>query len=73
MVLIRFADTETDCRALGFISRYFSGRTFASRHTLVPEAALVRLKEAGIPFIVERPAVAWTTKPPTCSSASRTT
>jgi hypothetical protein len=53
MVLIRFPDSETERRALGFLSRYFSGKTWASGQTLVPEAALARLQAEGIPFTVE--------------------
>src|SRR5437868_2954198 len=56
MVLIRFPDIEIERRALGFLARRFSGKTWSSGQTLVPKAALAALRQEGIPFIVEGPA-----------------
>jgi hypothetical protein len=56
MVLIRFPDPQTERRALGFLSRHFSGKTWSSGQTLVPEAAIAHLKAEGIPFTIEGPA-----------------
>ena len=56
MVIIRFPDEETEKRALGFLARRFSGNSYASGETVVPEAALAHLALEGIKFIVEGPA-----------------
>jgi hypothetical protein len=56
MVIIRFPDPETEKRALGFLSRRFSGKSYASGETVVPEAALAHLALEGIHFTVEGPA-----------------
>jgi hypothetical protein len=56
MVIIRFPDAETEQRALGFLARHFSGKTYATGETIVPEAALAHLALEGIRFTVEGPA-----------------
>ena len=56
MVIIRFPDPETEKRALGFLSRRFSGKSYASGETIIPEAALAHLAMEGIRFTVEGPA-----------------
>jgi hypothetical protein len=53
MVLIRFTDPQVEKKALGFLARRFSLKTWASCETLVPEAALEALKAEGIGFTVE--------------------
>jgi hypothetical protein len=55
MVIIRFPDDATERRALGFIAKRVSGRTWATGDTMVPEAALEALTAAGIPYIVNGP------------------
>lgn len=57
MIQIRFPDSETEVRALGFLARRFSLKSFDDGTTLVPEAALAALAGAGIAFSVERRAV----------------
>ena len=56
MVIIRFPDLETEKRGLGFLAARFSGKSFASGETVVPEAALTYLALEGIKFTVEGPA-----------------
>ena len=56
MVIIRFPDQETEKRALGFLARRFSGKSYASGETVVPEAALAHLALEGLKFTVEGPA-----------------
>ena len=56
MVIIRFPDQDTEKRALGFLARRFSGKSYASGETIVPEAALAHLALEGIKFTVEGPA-----------------
>lgn len=50
MIRIRFADTATEQRALGFLAGRYSFRSWANGETLVPSAALAALALAGIPF-----------------------
>lgn len=52
MIAIKFADRETERRALGFLLGRFSGRVLKSGEHLVPEAALEALADQGIPFEV---------------------
>ncbi len=52
MIAIKFADRETERRALGFLLGRFSGRVLKSGEHLVPEAALEALANQGIPFEV---------------------
>ena len=56
MIVVRFPDAETECRALGFLAGRFPGKSWASGETLVPEAALAHLAQEGIRFTVEGPA-----------------
>ena len=53
MVIIRFPDPETEKRALGFLARRFSGKSYATGETVVPEAALAHLALEGTRFTVE--------------------
>lgn len=50
MVTITFPDREVEKRALAFLLGRFSGRVLRSGEHLVPEAALVALADANIPF-----------------------
>ncbi len=56
MVIIRFPDAQTERRALGFLAGRFSGKSYATGETVVPEAALADLALEGIKFSVEGPA-----------------
>jgi hypothetical protein len=56
MIIIRFPDSETERRALGFLATRFPGKSWANGETLVPEAALGHLAQQGIKFTVEGPA-----------------
>jgi hypothetical protein len=56
MVIIRFSDRETESRALGFLARRFSGKSWATGEVMVPEAALASLAAEGFKFTVEGPA-----------------
>ena len=53
MIIITFADRETEKRALGFLLGRFSGQVLGSGEHLVPEAALEALAIENIPFSVE--------------------
>jgi hypothetical protein len=56
MVLIRFPDTDSERRALGYLAGHFSFKTWQNGQTLVPEAALPSLAVEHISFTVEGPA-----------------
>ena len=56
MVIIRFPDLETKRRALGFVARRYSGKSWATGEVMVPDAALAALAAEGIHFTVEGPA-----------------
>jgi hypothetical protein len=56
MVIIRFADQESKRRALGYIARRFSGKSWATGEVMVPKGALNSLKAEGFQFNVEGPA-----------------
>jgi len=56
MILIRFSDTESKRRALGYLTGRFSFKSWANGEMVVPEAALPFLAKEGITFIVEGPA-----------------
>ena len=56
MVIIRFADKEAKRRALGYVARRFSGKSWATGEVMVPEAALPYLAAEGFQFAVEGPA-----------------
>ena len=52
MVTIKFADRQTQNRAIGFLAGRFSGRVLRSGEVFVPEDALVALAEANFTFTV---------------------
>jgi hypothetical protein len=52
MILIRFADPQTERRALGYLAGRFPFKSWAGGDTLVPESALAALAVAGISFTV---------------------
>lgn len=57
MVLIRFPSLDVERRALGFLARRFTFKSWDTGQTLVPEAALGALAAEGLTFTVEgRPA-----------------
>jgi hypothetical protein len=56
MILIRFPDSEARRKALGFLARRFSGRSWSTGEIMVPEEALPFLASEGIPFNVLGPA-----------------
>jgi hypothetical protein len=53
MILIRFSDAQMEKRGLGYLAGRFSGTSWKSGETLVPEEALSHLAAAGIKFSVE--------------------
>jgi hypothetical protein len=53
MIKVRFPDTETERKALGFLAGRFPFKTYADGYTTVPETALSRLAVEGISFTVE--------------------
>ena len=52
MIIITFADRETERRALAFLLGRFSGRVLKSGEHIVPAAALEALAEQNIQFPV---------------------
>lgn len=56
MIRIRFPNSESERKALGFLAGRFSFKSYADGCTLVPETALSRLAIEGISFTVEGPA-----------------
>lgn len=56
MIRIRFPDTVTEQRALGFLAGRFSFKSWKNGETLVPSAALAALAMAGFQFLTEGPA-----------------
>ena len=56
MVMIRFPDPETKRRALGFLARRFSGKSWANGEVMLPESALAALAAENLRFTVEGPA-----------------
>lgn len=56
MIMIRFADVESERRALGFLAGRFSFKSWSTGETMVPERALPSLAAQGIHFSVEGPA-----------------
>jgi hypothetical protein len=56
MVIIRFTDEAAERRALGWLARRFSFKSWVGGQMLVPEAALGHLAKEGIPFTSEGPA-----------------
>jgi len=53
MIVVRFPDSQSEKKALGFLARRFSIRTRDDGTTLVPEAAVQVMNGAGILFVVE--------------------
>lgn len=53
MILIRFADSEAERQALGFLAGRFTFKTWTGGETVVSEAALAGLAQQGIRFSVE--------------------
>ncbi|MEK7676023.1 MAG: hypothetical protein AAB676_09350 [Verrucomicrobiota bacterium] len=56
MVIIRFDDSETEHRALGWLAGRFSFKTWANGDLMLHEEALPYLAREGIPFRVQGPA-----------------
>jgi hypothetical protein len=56
MIRIRFPDTATERRALGFLAGRYSFKSWATGETLVPPQALASLALEGIAFSVVGPA-----------------
>jgi hypothetical protein len=56
MMRIRFPNTTTERRALGFLAGRYSFKSWANGETLVPSAALASLALEEIPFSVVGPA-----------------
>ena len=56
MIRIRFADQETERRAIGFLAGRFSFKSWANGDTVVPESALAAMAVQGITFTVQGPA-----------------
>ena len=69
MTVIRFPDSQTERRALGYLAGRFSFTTWKTGETLVPEAALSALAVEGISFQVEGPATYGQAIPPLRDSA----
>jgi hypothetical protein len=53
MIKVRFPNSESERKALGYLAGRFPFKTFADGYTLVPESALSRLALEGISFTVE--------------------
>jgi hypothetical protein len=53
MIVVRFPDSETERRALGWLAGRFSFKAFASGELLVPPDALSWLAVEGFRFSVE--------------------
>lgn len=53
-ILIRFADKDTEQKALGKLIPRFSGKSWANGETMVPDAALPFLVLERIPFAIVR-------------------
>ena len=56
MVIIRLASHESKRRALGYLAKRFSGKSWVTGEVMVPEAALPYLAAEGFQFTVEGPA-----------------
>jgi hypothetical protein len=52
MVVITLPDKKTQTKARGFLLRRFSGKVFKTGEHVFPEAAMIALAEANIPFTV---------------------
>ena len=53
MVIIRFASVEMRRKAIAYLVRRFSGRSWSSGEVMVPEEALAYLAADGVAFHVE--------------------
>ncbi len=53
MIKLRFPNSDSERKALGFLAGRYPFKTFAEGYTLVPEAALSSLALQGISFTVE--------------------
>ena len=53
MVVITFADKETQKKALGFLATRFSGKVLKTGEHIFPEAALAALAERNFEFTVK--------------------
>ena len=49
-IKVRFSNSESERKALGFLAGRFPFKTYADGYTLFPEAALARLAGEGIVF-----------------------
>jgi hypothetical protein len=56
MILIRFPDTESERRGLGYLAGRFPFKTWSAGESLVAESALAHLAIEGILFSVQGPA-----------------
>jgi hypothetical protein len=56
MIIIRFPDSHSERRALGFLAGRFSFKSWSTGETMVPEHALASLAAEGISFFVKGPA-----------------
>ena len=56
MIVIRFPDSDSERKALGYLAGRFSFKSWASGDLIVPEPALAQLAVMGIPFMVTGPA-----------------
>ena len=53
MIKVRFPNSDSERKALGYLAGRFPFKTFAEGYTLVPESALSRLAVEGLSFTVE--------------------
>jgi hypothetical protein len=56
MTIVRFHSLQMRRKAIAFLMRHFSGKSWRSGEVMVPEAALPRMAAEGIVFTVEGPA-----------------
>ncbi len=56
MVMIRFPDSQAQCKAVGYLAGRFSFKSWSNGDMLVPEPALPHLAVEGIQFSVIGPA-----------------
>ena len=56
MVTTRFADIESKRRALGYLAKRFSGKSWVTGEVMVPDAALPYLAAESFQFTDEGPA-----------------
>lgn len=53
MIKLRFPNSDSERKALGYLAGRFPFKTFAEGYTLVPESALSSLALEGISYTVE--------------------